>query len=504
MKSLKPGSLFVLALLAFSPQLAASVPVSVAVTEDFDKKTVVVNHLARAVLKASATAPTSDYYCTYDPPSAWIWTWEVVSPAANAYVSISPDGSDPSKATVIASFSEPGAFTITVKASVSIGCTCGQSETGSGTVELYNTAVQVANIQFSVDGAIYKDVPSPFFVPKGQSVTFKAMPNPDSATWPSGYPTWGGEATGTGSAATVTFNTLTTTSFDFQTVTASCGNTKTVNIVVYELVPILTPDDNFDGRDLDAYGVCEFINLSYTIAPSGITEYDLGGLQWIIETGEGDLLGSAAGTGLYQCPDVAATVALALQYVGGPFVAQAAKAGPKDIVPTDGTKVLRKEGTSLWHEKGKCSVGFCGDIFATGKKIVSYKEIEVREGSGFSEATGYWKKLGLDEMNHSLTMWRELKGFVKDKGYQWNLDANIRKYDKILLSGIPPFSVGTFKWPIEHQYRKKGDEESFGRKYGIANHEVEATATGTCTIRKAGSGDFSKEAKDETIIPENW
>jgi hypothetical protein len=153
-------------------------------------------------------------------------------------------------------------------------------------------------------------------------VTFKA---------PSAHENWiwkgSAGAAGQGNTIKVVFPSYSADIADTKTVTATLGgNTITANVIVFDLFPILIPKDNFPGRDLDAYGVCEFINLSYKTVPAVISEADLGGLRWIIEKGGGDLYGAEGGVATYQCSDVGGSFVVSLQYVGRPFLgAQAQK-----------------------------------------------------------------------------------------------------------------------------------------------------------------------------------
>jgi hypothetical protein len=78
----------------------------------------------------------------------------------------------------------------------------------------------------------------------GHSVSFQAVPTPNGSGWPAGWPVWSGSsgASGTGPTCSVTFSTLSSSTSNYYTVTATCGNTyATVNVIVYDLFPILTP-----------------------------------------------------------------------------------------------------------------------------------------------------------------------------------------------------------------------------------------------------------------------
>ena len=171
-------------------------------------------------------------------------------------------------------------------------------------------------LQYSTDGVTFRDVPMPFFVEKGMSLRFKSP-------FAEGGNRWQGSsgATGEGAVTDVKFAKLSGDLADFKTVTVGgVGGTTTAHVIVFDLKSILTPKDNFPGRELDAFGICEFVNLSYETTPPGIREADLGGLRWTIKSGGGDLYGVAGGVATYQCPDVAGGFVLDLQLVGPQFV----------------------------------------------------------------------------------------------------------------------------------------------------------------------------------------
>lgn len=119
---------------------------------------------------------------------------------------------------------------VTVTATLKIG---GQTQdTDSDTV----TVVEVDKVQYQ-SGESWVNITDTLYVMQGTTVTFKPVPSPGAASWPSGKPVWGGTAGATGTASTkaVTFNTLSSKLTDFKTVTAECGNTVTVNVIVYSL-----------------------------------------------------------------------------------------------------------------------------------------------------------------------------------------------------------------------------------------------------------------------------
>jgi hypothetical protein len=171
-------------------------------------------------------------------------------------------------------------------------------------------------LQYSLDGSTFHDASFPLYVMQDTAVTFKTSATGDSWVWKGSA-----GAAGKGATTKVTFLKLSKEITDFKTVSASHdGDTITAHVIVYDLLPIYTPEDNFPGRSLDAYGVCEFINLSYKTVPAGISEADLGGLQWVISIGGGDLYGSAGGISTYQCSDVGGRFVLAIQLVPRPAI----------------------------------------------------------------------------------------------------------------------------------------------------------------------------------------
>jgi hypothetical protein len=96
--------------------------------------------------------------------------------------------------------------------------------------------VEVSGLQYKFAGGSYKDITGTLYVAKGETVTFMAVRYPASApSWPPSKPVWGGTsgASGTGGTTSVTFDTASSSTTDYKTVTASnCGSTVTCNVVV--------------------------------------------------------------------------------------------------------------------------------------------------------------------------------------------------------------------------------------------------------------------------------
>jgi len=235
-------------------------------------------------------------------------------------------------------------------------------------LETISVLGRVSKIQYQ-SGSTFNDISETLYVLKGTRVLFKAIPNPASFVWPSGKPVWGGTsgATGTGETTPVTFNTLSTSTSDFQTVTATYGNKVTVNVIVFDLSGVLTPDDNFSGRSTERFGVHEHITLSSTITPPGITASQIGGIQWAQTSGNGTLSNALTdGTASYDVPDSSGSATLQLKMVDGPS---------KDQGPITNITVLTPSGGSVQkfsgvrHFQNWWSCGFLGDVFVEPKEV---------------------------------------------------------------------------------------------------------------------------------------
>jgi hypothetical protein len=106
------------------------------------------------------------------------------------------------------------------------------------TKEITVKVVAVKSIQYRLNGeGDFAEVSETLKVPVGQMVEFKALIDEEGSQWPMGAPFWGGTsgATGGGETTTVTFYTQSSTATDFKTVTATCGNTITANVIAYTL-----------------------------------------------------------------------------------------------------------------------------------------------------------------------------------------------------------------------------------------------------------------------------
>jgi len=112
------------------------------------------------------------------------------------------------------SWGSPGSQTVTATSS------CDSNSYASDEV----TIVKVDKLQYLDPETGYTDITGTLYVRVGTSVTFKAIPNPSGASWPSNQPVWFGSsgASGTGSTTSVTFNTLSSSTSDYKKVEVAC------------------------------------------------------------------------------------------------------------------------------------------------------------------------------------------------------------------------------------------------------------------------------------------
>ena len=112
------------------------------------------------------------------------------------------------------------------------------AESGN-TVTANVLVVGVDKIQWNNNGTWTDLTGGTLAVAVSSTISFKALPNPAGASWPSGKLVWGGTsgASGSGTDTTsVTFNTPSSSTTDFKTVTAECGNTVTANALVVGVI----------------------------------------------------------------------------------------------------------------------------------------------------------------------------------------------------------------------------------------------------------------------------
>lgn len=111
--------------------------------------------------------------------------------------------------------------------------------------------VKIEKLQY-LNFVSWVDVPSTIYVLKGTRVSFRAVKDPPTANWPVLKPVWSG-APGVPLLAanlldpTASYRDVTFAALGDKTVSAECGNTKTVNVKVLDLVVEFWPGEARPG-----------------------------------------------------------------------------------------------------------------------------------------------------------------------------------------------------------------------------------------------------------------
>jgi hypothetical protein len=353
------------------------------------------------------------------------------------------------------------------------GCGCRSSNSNVSASGVWTIRPEVQKIQYQ-SGSSLVDITGTLYVLKGTTVTFKAIPKPSTIAWPAGRPVWGGSsgAVGSGPTKNVAFNTVSSSTSDYKTVTASSGNTVTVNVIVYDLAGVLTPTIELTGRSYVRFGIEEEVGLSFTATPN-VTATQIGGLRWSIVTignvGKLTML-MDDGTGTYNAPDTANSVTLKLEILSGPSKGS----GPTkaiSIVEPSGGFVNRSPTTGLRHTQNSWSVGFLGEIFITPSDV-SFYNLLFYEGAAEMHSSG-WLSSFNDPHPPSA------------RAERINSRNAVNKADEI-FSGTkygPTYGVGQWYWDIPWYV-----ETNSGRVISLGMFRELATsdATGKATISKGG------------------
>ena len=349
------------------------------------------------------------------------------------------------------------------------------------------TIVEVSKIQYLDPDTGYTDITGTLYVCVGTIVTFKAIPNPSGVSWPGAV--WDGTcgASGSGEIAYVKFPTVSSSTTDYKTVTATCGNTVTVNVIVYDYQGTLVPEDDFDGRSQSCYGLEEIVYLGWDITPCGLTPIEIGGLTWYLLDGVGYLDADPGyGTGVYDAGPSAGDVTFVLVVMSGPS-AGVGFFNPynRTVVEPSDAYMIKAPNTGVWHIQGYASVGFKGWAYLLPKEV-SFSNIEWREGLCTGTGTGFFA--GDTGEVHPTGSWMDVGSGNSTKGCRVQMTDTVE-------SGPhnSPYSAGTFTWPIPWQYRVgSGTEETFT----TATHYETIDSTGAMTIEKKGAGPFPKQLND--------
>ena len=328
-------------------------------------------------------------------------------------------------------------------------------------------------------GSIWEDVGgSNDLVLKGTGCGFKAVRDPEtSPDWPSGKPVWGGSSGASGSSEVtgVMFYTVSSSSADYKTVTASCGNTVTANEVVFDMTGILTPADNFAGRSLVSYGLKEIVNLSYSTSPTGVSPL----LEWKKTSGVGYL---DLGTGTYDAGGTEGAVILRLEVTAGPSKGEGAPYC-KFVMAPSGTRMTKASQVTC-HVQYSCTVAMKLYYWLTPANV-SFSNLEFGEGTCPAENV---EGILVGHVAAHPDSWfgAILPGASDANGNPLGCRVATADYPGI-ESVPPPFTPngGSFSWSIPTLYNTLEQEEDV--EFGDGQEQVMTVgSTGSATVTKGG------------------
>jgi len=349
---------------------------------------------------------------------------------------------------------------------------------------------KVEKIQYQEPGSsTYTDISGNLHVLKGTTVNFKAIPYPNNATFSAGQPFWSGTsgATGTGQTKSVTFNDKSTSTGDFKTVIASNGTPVTVNVIVYELTAVLSPQVTFTQRSLTDFGLKEIVDLSYMSSPS-IKPGPLGGLRWTIQSGNAQLTSMDDGTGTFTAPGSAESSVLKLELLSGPSKGQFINKTLNIVAPSNAYMV---KTSMIARNTGAFGGVFKGNFYLQPQDV-SFTKIQFSEGDVNAFADGYLGRLmGLA---HAATV-----GVASIGNCTFATGCKVLGEDLYSSHIDPPDApnpttgyVGSFLWAIPWRYHVGATITQFT----TANHICNSDNIATATLEKKGAGPYQVAITD--------
>jgi hypothetical protein len=352
---------------------------------------------------------------------------------------------------------------------------------------------RVGRIQYQ-SGSSYVDITGTLYVLKGTSVTFKAIPSPESASWPVGSPVWSGSsgASGINPTTSVTFNTASANTTNYKTVTASSGySSVTVYIIVYELTGTLVPQDNFMDRSLSTYGIAELVDLNFTTTPS-LTTSQTGDLTWKRISGNGNIPVTTNGVSTYTAPAAPSTDILKLEVINGPSKGL----GPsyiKTVVAPSGATTRQLSNTNIGHTNGQCDIAMAMQVFLIPTDV-SFDRIVFWEGTAIGNGSGYYSFLNNSVHNpNGPSDVRNCNAMLGCEAFQ---DSVGDPLDPINHPRNPPCTTGDFYWDIPWQYQATISSPLV--QFMIATHHQYTRPMDKAYVEKAGTGPFMKRVSDPT------
>jgi hypothetical protein len=359
----------------------------------------------------------------------------------------------------------------------------------------------IQKIQYQDPGTSnYVDITSTLYVLKGTNVNFRAIPNPPGSTFPSGQPVWSGTsgATGAGPNIVVSFNTVSSSLSDLKTVIASSGTPTFVNVIVYELTPEVTPEDNYVpifpqvARSLTEFGLKEVVGFSFLAHPA-VTASQAGGLQWSVQTGTGTIPTPARtdGIGIFTAPASAESSILKLEVLSGPSKGGNIVYNISIIAPNDGYLV---KTSNIERTVGDFGGSFHADFYLEPRNV-SFYNLYFSEGAAVPSTNGYLAYFSAFPHMASPSP-AAINRCIPSIGC--NKIAGTDTITTRTTPANPPISgyVGEANWPIPWLYHT--NLPSTGTEFTIANHFCSSNNVGTASLEKKGAGPFSVAITDPT------
>lgn len=328
------------------------------------------------------------------------------------------------------------------------------------------TIVTVAKIQWN-NGGTWTDVSGTMNVATGTTVAFKAIPAPTGASWPSGTPVWGYNASGTGETKDVTYNAISSSTSDYKIVGARCGSEDwvRVNAIVFDFVGTTTPADNFTDRSQDRFGLEEQVTLGVNTSPAGVS---IGSVEWTKTSGVGQVSGTS-----YDAQHVAGGVTLRVTITSGPSSGKY-RSLSKTVVAPSGTRMTRVNPNTVWHNQGTASAGIAL-YYWLDPTDVSFRYLTFGEDScPITNTSGIF----VGYSDHQQNTFGAILGGNSTNG------CRVSNPDNAWLDFSTWGDGGSGTWSIPTQYI---DDTSTRHTFGNnQNHVATIQANGTTTIAKGG------------------
>lgn len=197
-------------------------------------------------------------------------------------------------------------------------------------------------------------------------------------------------------------------------------------------------------------------------------------------TGDGSIYPSSGSSTKFTAHERASGASVTAAYKGKTYTANFS------VVEPSGIEMEREPGTTNWHINGTASAGFKGRAYITPNDV-SFINIEMREQSCVGIGNGFYSDL--NGAIHPIGDWGKVIAGTETKPNKDDFVDTVQSDSR-----EPPFSYGTFTWPIPWEFRVGSGN---AKVFKTVTHYQEADDTGKITISKGGFS-VSKNADDPT------